>query len=276
MLVFKLRSESFLKGGLIPFFQISFHTLTVVFLLFRNVMDIVTKKILATFAKLNQSKYIDIVITTFNRKIYLERCILSILAASTMPVRIFVGDDYSTDGTNELLKEYKQRKRIVDFFVPPQKAGTANLFNMLISNYVNSKFFIITNDDMWFRYGYDVQLATHVNKYYKGLASMSFYDYTNLKIGKRSHFIENNLVKTVATGLGCSLISKVAWDKTTGFKLKVGKTMGFFASKWCLEANGKHYSIVPPYALHMDHVTSHLSERINLGDYIDYRVKHKK
>jgi len=235
------------------------------------------KKLLKGFTVLNDSKYLDILITTFNRQVYLERCILSIHAASTLPVRIFVGDDHSTDGTLKLLEDYKQQQRITDYFQPSKKAGTANLFNMLINRFVKSNYFIISNDDMWFRYQFDIMLATYLKKY-QTAASISFYDFTNLKIGTKSKYVETNLVETVSTGLGCSLLNKTIFDKTLGFILPPGRTMGFFASKWCEVASkfGKHYCIVPAYAKHMDNVASLLNERINLGAYIDYRVKNKR
>ena len=52
---------------------------------------------------------IDICVVTYNRLIYLQKCINSIIASTTFKYRISVIDDSSNDGTQEWLQHMKDR-----------------------------------------------------------------------------------------------------------------------------------------------------------------------
>lgn len=54
----------------------------------------------------NQDALVSIAIITYNQKEYLKECIESVLAQDYSNIEIVVGDDCSTDGTQELLREY--------------------------------------------------------------------------------------------------------------------------------------------------------------------------
>lgn len=58
-----------------------------------------------------QGKYkVDICITCYNQKEYIEDAIVGILKQKTsVPYRIMIGDDGSTDGSREILKKYEEK-----------------------------------------------------------------------------------------------------------------------------------------------------------------------
>jgi glycosyltransferase involved in cell wall biosynthesis len=232
----------------------------------------------------SKQRYLNIFIATYNRKIYLERCILSIIASTSLPYRIIVGDDMSNDGTIEILDKYKKNGRIYDYFLSAQKLGTANMYNSLIKKYQieRDNLFVITNDDMYFRYMWDL-VALDIILNFPDCGIVSLYDYTNFKFGINCSYTSHPMaMKIESTGLGASVINYELYKWTDGFQLRQGKTMGFFATKFCNQAKNSMYhrngiySTVLPFALHMDHVKSLLSERENLTEYIQYRKLNKR
>ncbi|MBF0232148.1 MAG: glycosyltransferase [Desulfamplus sp.] len=55
---------------------------------------------------MNEPPLVSVVIITYNQKIFLRECIESILEQDYENIEIVVADDASTDGTQEMLKEY--------------------------------------------------------------------------------------------------------------------------------------------------------------------------
>jgi glycosyltransferase involved in cell wall biosynthesis len=52
---------------------------------------------------------VSVAIITYNQKEYLRECIESVLAQDYPNIEIVIGDDASTDGTQEMLKEYEKK-----------------------------------------------------------------------------------------------------------------------------------------------------------------------
>jgi glycosyltransferase involved in cell wall biosynthesis len=52
---------------------------------------------------------VSVAIITYNQKKFLKECIESILAQNYSNIEIVIGDDASTDGTQEMLKEYEKK-----------------------------------------------------------------------------------------------------------------------------------------------------------------------
>ena len=58
--------------------------------------------------KNNDSPLVSVAVITYNQKSYLRDCVESILAQDYPNIEIVVADDCSTDGTQDMLHEYKK------------------------------------------------------------------------------------------------------------------------------------------------------------------------
>jgi len=223
---------------------------------------------------------IDVCINTYNRFPYLQKCIWSILASTTIPFRIFVYDDQSTDGTVDWIKEMIGRGLIHKLIQKPIKLGSANSLNEVI-NSSNTPWFAFANDDMWFHRWWDL-LSIQLAMKHSDCGMISLYNYTALKIGKNSKQVNGHL-KVGSTGLGAALCYRPSFKKAGGFKLRTNKKMGFFANKFCntfSRINGKRngiYHHIPYLVTNMDLPKCNLNERdyCTKTGYIEYRKREK-
>lgn len=92
---------------------------------------------------------INIGITTFNRKKFLCNCVDSVLKHTSVPFKLFIYDDKSTDGTiDELRRRYKNRGLLL--IQSDQRSGIVSGFNKLwevSESYNNHKYFCYLQDD---------------------------------------------------------------------------------------------------------------------------------
>jgi glycosyltransferase involved in cell wall biosynthesis len=224
--------------------------------------------------------YFDICIVTYNRLVYLRRCLESIVASTKIKYRVFVIDDNSNDGTKEYLLECRKRGWVKGLILNKKGMGTAWNFNTVISK-TDSEFFVMANDDMYFLNGWD-KACIEVISNYKDAGIVSFYDYTRYAIDEGVKKIDDSLLRVPRTGLGASLVNRVLFNKTGGFHLPAGRRMGFLATPFCVKSSkakykrNKHYATVPNYAIHMDLPSSPLCERNQMQDYIAHRKKEKR
>jgi len=218
---------------------------------------------------------LKIVIVTYNRLAYLQKCIASIHGSTTIPYEIIVMDDGSTDGTIEWLLQQRKRRKVTALILN-NRFGTAQCFNMGIIA-ANSQWTIIANDDMYFHRWWDFAglyvLNTEVDA-----ATLTIYDYTN-----HSGIIQvkKEYDQVTGTGLGAAFVRTKSWEEAGQFKIKEGKKMGFFAGTFCGKVHKwathkQHFITRPNWVHHMDLPTSKLSERDVLESYIVYRKKEKK
>ncbi len=220
----------------------------------------------------------DIALVTYNRLAYLQKCIWSIAAATNGKNRIFVIDDNSNDGTHEWLLEMQKRDIVTYVHHNKKNMGTAWNFNFIIDR-TEGKWFCMANDDMYFHRGW-MEECNRVIDLYKDCGMVSFYDYTRFSADQG---VENfgSVYRVLRTGMGCTVVNRLLFDRAGGFYLPQGKIMGFFASKLCEKANkikmerNRHYATQPNYASHMDLRTSKLCEREQLTEYTKHRQKHK-
>lgn len=89
---------------------------------------------------------VTIVIPAYNQKEYLKETIESCLMQDYPNLEILVGDDCSTDGTYEMMLEYKENTR-VKYVRNDKNLGAGNNTSYLFQNYVNSKFVMMLNHD---------------------------------------------------------------------------------------------------------------------------------
>lgn len=212
---------------------------------------------------------------TFNRLVYLRRCIESIVATSNAEINVC--DDGSDDGTINYLMECRKRGWVKHVYLN-NRIGTAANFNILLNK--ADEVSVMANDDMYFFRDWEIEI---MSIYYNHLdcGMVSFYDYTRYNLDK-GNMILDDCLKVTRTGLGCSLIYKPLFDKVGGFSLPTGKKMGFLATPFCTAANkakierNKHYATLREYAHHMDLPRSRMCERDSLQEYCDLRKHLKK
>ena len=223
---------------------------------------------------------IDICIVTYNRLIYLEKCINSIIASTTFKYRISVIDDSSNDGTQEWLQHMKDRGLIHNVIFNKTNQGTANNFNEIIDS-TNSKYFVMCNDDMYFHRYWDYAVLDIITTY-DDCGIVSFYDYTRYNFDEGVEKLNETTLKVPRTGLGASIINREVFDMSGKFILPDGAKMGYFATPFCNRFSkvnhkrNKHYGTVPNYVIHMDISSCKLNEKDYLTDYVNMRKKEKK
>lgn len=232
-------------------------------------------KIIKQFFKLYpDSNPLSIIIVTYNRLPYLQKCIASIHGATAVPYRILVVDDGSTDGTVKWLQSQEERGKIWKVILN-NRTGTARNFNMGISHF-SSEWVVIANDDMWFHRWWDVACMGLLSGQ-TTTGTLTFYDFTNHKVKQE---VFGDYAEISGSGLGAAFIRQAAWKQAGAFKLKANQKMGFFAALFCKDVsrhtNFKHLLTIPNWAHHMDLPASALSERDVLQKYIAYRKQAKK
>lgn len=231
-------------------------------------------------------KELDICIVTFNRLLYLQKCIWSIIASTKVKYRIFVVDDMSTDGTDMFLYNMKKRNLIHEYVINEKKYGSAGSLNRAC-NMAETEWFTFCNDDMWFHLGWDSS-AISIIKVFDYAAMISMSNFTGMKLGTNATELKgcmsdgSMVIKLDASCLSATMINKEVWEASGKFVLPKNKLMGYFAGNYCnhvrrLEIKRRFiYMPVPQYVINMDMVSCKLNERDNLSDYCKFRKGHKK
>jgi glycosyltransferase involved in cell wall biosynthesis len=227
---------------------------------------------------------IDIVVATYNRFLYLKKCVHSILASTQIPFRLIVGDDNSPDHIKQWLVWMRKRKKIDALILNKINVGSADNFNRLIEN-TNTPWFVMLGDDVWVHRGWDYACMDIILQH-DDCGIVSFYDFTGIRfdvgVWKR---VGDYALKGGCTGLGCSMFSKELWEKAGKFRLSSNKKMGFFTSRFCKKAfklknivRNQLYTTIPHYGNNMDRRICKLEEiheTIESG-YIWHRIMNKR
>lgn len=82
----------------------------------------------------NLKPVVSVLVLTYNQKAYIRQALDSVLRQKVdFPYEILIGDDASTDGTGEIVREYaKRRPDIVRAFIREQNlGGTKNAYDLL-------------------------------------------------------------------------------------------------------------------------------------------------
>ena len=92
---------------------------------------------------------IDILMPTYNGRLYLRKQLDSILNQTFSDFRLIVSDDASTDSTLEILKEYEKKDRRIEIYGHQENIGVSANFEFLIGK-VRSEYFMFSDqDDVW-------------------------------------------------------------------------------------------------------------------------------
>lgn len=90
---------------------------------------------------------LDILIPTYNRKEYLQACLLSFVDQTDKNFRVIIYDDGSTDGTEEAIREYKKTCPFPIIFMRSSvNKGVSNARNHLL-NYSQSDYAMWQDSD---------------------------------------------------------------------------------------------------------------------------------
>lgn len=103
-------------------------------------------------------KRISIVIPLYNKKDYFKRCIDSIINSSVKNIDIIIVNDGSTDGSEKIAQEYKEKHQNITLFNNKNK-GLSYSRNFGISK-VKTDYFLLVNSDDYI----DSKLLEELNK----------------------------------------------------------------------------------------------------------------
>lgn len=100
---------------------------------------------------MENSAELTVCIITFNHVLYIKQAIDSVLEQQTnFKFNILIADDHSTDGTQQILKEYQQKyPDKIELIIQEKNIGPAKNFDILI-NQPNTNFIAyLDGDDYW-------------------------------------------------------------------------------------------------------------------------------
>jgi len=110
---------------------------------------------------LNMNNVIDILLTTYNGVPYLSEQLDSLLAQTCRDWRLLVRDDCSSDGTPEILENYRSRYPDVIMIIPRegQRLGACGNFSWLLEQSDAPYVMFCDQDDVWLPDKIEVTLA---------------------------------------------------------------------------------------------------------------------
>ena len=92
--------------------------------------------------------FVSIIIPTYNRRILLERAVLSVLKQKFQNFEILIIDNFSNDGTKEMIKKLNSPK--ISFFSISNKGIIAKSRNLGIKKSKGKWIAFLDSDDFWF------------------------------------------------------------------------------------------------------------------------------
>ena len=92
---------------------------------------------------------VDILLATYNGEKYIREQIDSILNQTYKEFRLLISDDGSTDGTRDILNEYKAKDDRIEIFMQEENLGVVKNFEFLLKK-VEAKYYMFSDqDDIW-------------------------------------------------------------------------------------------------------------------------------
>lgn len=92
---------------------------------------------------------VDILLATYNGEKYIREQIDSILNQTHTEFRLLISDDGSTDGTRDILNEYKLKDNRIEVFMQEKNLGVVKNFEFLLGK-VEAKYYMFSDqDDIW-------------------------------------------------------------------------------------------------------------------------------
>jgi glycosyltransferase involved in cell wall biosynthesis len=92
---------------------------------------------------------VSVVLTSYNRKLLVERALLSILNQSYKNLQIIIIDDASTDGTIEVLAKYANIDPRIELVLKSENKGLSHSRNLGVNKCKGKYIAFIDDDDSW-------------------------------------------------------------------------------------------------------------------------------
>ena len=92
---------------------------------------------------------INILMPTYNGRLYLRKQLDSILNQTFSDFRLFISDDASTDSTLKILKEYEEKDKRIEIYGHQKNIGIAANMEFLIGKVRSEYFMFADQDDVW-------------------------------------------------------------------------------------------------------------------------------
>lgn len=92
---------------------------------------------------------INILMATYNGRLYLRKQLDSILNQTYTNFRLLVSDDASTDSTLKILKEYEEKDSRIEIYGHQKNMGIVANFEFLIGKVRSEYFMFADQDDIW-------------------------------------------------------------------------------------------------------------------------------
>ncbi|MDP2685559.1 MAG: glycosyltransferase family 2 protein [bacterium] len=92
---------------------------------------------------------ISVYITSYNQKDFLQEAIESVLAQTFKPFEIIIVDDCSTDGSQELIKEFSNKHNIIKYFFHEKNQGVSQVRITALSNVTGDFVTYLDGDDLY-------------------------------------------------------------------------------------------------------------------------------
>ncbi|MCX8042748.1 MAG: glycosyltransferase family 2 protein, partial [Desulfobacterota bacterium] len=159
---------------------------------------------------------VDIGIVTWNRKALTERCIESVLRTAGHPLRLFVADNGSTDGTREYLHGLYEQGEIHRLLLLDRNYGVAPASNSLWE-LSDAKFFLkLDNDVEALRHGWLAEMVrVCVRNPEVGLLAFSFQKQLYGKEYPRIRLSAGDVVQDPDETLNgaCIMVPRATWHR---------------------------------------------------------------
>ena len=162
---------------------------------------------------------VTIIIPSYNKKKYITECINSVVNQTYLDWKLIIIDDCSTDGTQEILKEFLNNKKIEILFLKKNK-GPSFCRNIGIRKSNSRYIAFLDSDDFW----ESNKLEDQLNFMEKNNIQLSFSDYftfrgkqviqrTNIKSELNySDFIMNSSINCSSCEIKMKILLEKEWS----------------------------------------------------------------
>jgi glycosyltransferase involved in cell wall biosynthesis len=92
---------------------------------------------------------VTIGVPVFNDFQFIQKCLDSLLSQTYKNIKIFISDDLSTDGSQEICKRYAVNHSNIHYHRQTKNIGISKNMNFLLANCTSDYFMWAANDDVW-------------------------------------------------------------------------------------------------------------------------------
>ncbi len=168
----------------------------------------------------NSKINIDIIMPNYNKGIFIDEAIKSVLRQSFKNWKLFIVDDNSSDNSRDIILKYKKNKKIKIFFLKNNK-GPSFCRNLAIKKSKAKYIAFLDSDDYWTKEKLSSQLNFMIkNKFYFTFTDyVPVLDYIDYKKKLKStkiitkftfkEFVNNSSINTSTMILERKLINKI-------------------------------------------------------------------